>query len=253
MHIYIDFFGLHIASYGLMILIGVSIANIIVRVMAKRKQQDFNDFIILESYCFLGAFLGAKLLYILVSFRYIDWSRIGDLQYLKALFSGGFVFYGGLIGGILTVILVGKIYKIPAGEYIRDYIFLIPLVHAFGRIGCFMAGCCYGIRYSGLGAVVFPSGCFAPSGVKLFPVQIVEAAGLMAIAMLILGLQMRFSWKYTVETYLFLYGILRFILENYRNDTARGIYWNFSTSQWISLGMILFSVVCIMFKRYQIE
>ena len=88
---------------------------------------------------------------------------------------------------------------------------------------------------------------------KLFPVQIVEAAGLMAIAMLILGLQMRFSWKYTVETYLFLYGILRFILENYRNDTARGIYWNFSTSQWISLGMILFSVVCIMFKRYQIE
>ena len=139
----------------------------------KHEKLDFNDWMILEAYCILGGFLGAKLLYLLVSYKSIDWSRITDFQYFNALMLSGFVFYGGLIFGLIFVFLAGKIHKIPAGIYVRKFIFLIPFMHSFGRVGCFMAGCCYGIPYDGIGAVVFPEGSYAIPGIKLFPVQFV--------------------------------------------------------------------------------
>lgn len=117
------------------------------------------------------------------------------------------MFYGGLIGGLLCVIGAGKIYKMDYMSYIRNFIFLIPLIHGFGRIGCFLAGCCYGKPYHGPGAVVFPEGSYAPAGIELFPVQLMEAAMLFLIFFVLLWLEIRKSWKYTIETYFVLYGI----------------------------------------------
>ena len=222
MHVYLHLFGLTIPSYGLLIASGVVIGNIIAFFVLKHEKLDFNDWMILEAYCILGGFLGAKLLYLLVSYKSIDWSRITDFQYFNALMLSGFVFYGGLIFGLIFVFLAGKIHKIPAGIYVRKFIFLIPFMHSFGRVGCFMAGCCYGIPYDGIGAVVFPEGSYAIPGIKLFPVQLVESACLMIIAFAILYLQIKKQWYYTVETYLILYAILRFCLENLRYDAERG-------------------------------
>lgn len=72
------------------------------------------------------------------------------------------------------VLLAGKIHKFNVKIYIRNFIFLIPFIHAFGRIGCFFAGCCFGIPYNGIGAVVFPENSYALPDVSLFPVQLVE-------------------------------------------------------------------------------
>lgn len=82
MHVYLHLFGLTIPSYGLLIASGVVIGNIIAFFVLKHEKLDFNDWMILESYCILGGFLGAKLLYLLVSYKSIDWSRITDFQYL---------------------------------------------------------------------------------------------------------------------------------------------------------------------------
>ena len=161
----------------------------------------------------------------------------------------GFVFYGGLIFGLIFVFLAGKIHKIPAGIYVRKFIFLIPFMHSFGRVGCFMAGCCYGIPYDGIGAVVFPEGSYAIPGIKLFPVQLVESACLMIIAFAILYLQMKKQWYYTVETYLILYAILRFCLENLRYDAERGYYAGLSTSQWISIGFLVAAMVSVVWQK----
>ncbi|SEI89851.1 phosphatidylglycerol:prolipoprotein diacylglycerol transferase [Lachnospiraceae bacterium A10] len=249
MHIFIEIFGLHIASYGLMITLGVLFANIIAFFVARKLNQDFNDVIILEGYSFLGAFLGAKLLYLAVAFRQIEWSRITDIEYFQQLMQGGFVFYGGFIGGIAAILLAGRIHKIRAVEYIRTYIFLIPMIHCFGRIGCFLAGCCYGVPYRGVGAVTFPEGGFAPAGVKLFPVQLVEAGCLLVISACILVLVLRRRFEWTIEMYLLLYAITRFVLENFRYDAARGMYFGLSTSQWISIGMVAFAVFLVKRRR----
>ena len=212
MHIDITLFGLTIPAYGCMIASGVIMANIFAMFVLKRTKQDLNDFIILEAFCILGAFLGAKGLYLAVSSRQIQWSRLTDFAYFNQLMQGGFVFYGGLIGGLLCVIGAGKIYKMDYMSYIRNFIFLIPLIHGFGRIGCFLAGCCYGKPYHGPGAVV------------------------------------RKSWKYTIDTYFVLYGITRFILEFFRYDTIRGVYAGLATSQWISLLVIAGACISLAYR-----
>ena len=248
MQLYINIFGHRMPSYGLMIVIGVVLANLLALFVLKKFNQDANDFIILEAYAFLGGFIGAKLLYLVVSFKQIEWNRIIEIDYFNQLMQSGFVFYGGVILGLVFVLGAGKFHKLPAMEFIRNFIFLIPFIHCFGRIGCFLSGCCYGIPYEGIGAVVFPKDSVAISGVPLFPVQLVEAVFLMVISMTILILQLKIRWKYTVETYLITYGVLRFILEFFRYDDARGSIYMFSTSQWISLLIILVVIAMLLYQ-----
>ncbi len=249
MCLFFDIFGLQIPSYGSMIALGVVLANVVAYFMVKRYHHDWLDFIIIEAYVCLGAFLGAKLLYLLVSYEEIDWSRMTEPVYFNAVMRGGFVFYGGLIGGLLAAVLAGCLHKLPVVKYIRTYIFLIPFIHAFGRTGCFLAGCCWGVPYEGFGAVRFPENSFAPSDVTLFPVQLVEAVFLLVIALIIIGLQLRKNWRYTLELYLVLYGVCRFILENFRYDEARGRFWLFSTSQWISILMFVVAAGLFLWDR----
>lgn len=235
MQIYFHLFGHSIPAYGLLIVLGVITANLLGAVIIRRYRLDFNDFIILEAYAFLGGFLGAKVLYLAVSFQDIDWSRILEPAYFNSLMQGGFVFYGGLIGGIAAVLCASRLHKIPWGPYLRHCIFLIPLIHCFGRVGCFFAGCCYGIPWDGLFSVTFPQGSLAPAGVPLFPVQLAEAFCLLALSLLLRYLDTVLTHFYAVETYLISYGIIRFVLEFFRDDSARGKLLFLSTSQWISL------------------
>lgn len=249
MNPYIEFLNVKIPMYGFMILLGILLANSIAFYLVKRFEMDFNDLIILESYSFAGGVIGAKLLYLITSFSYIDWRRIFELSYLNTLINGGFVFYGGFIGGTAGAFIAGKIHRIDFFYYIKHCIGLVPFVHSFGRIGCFCAGCCYGIPYDNIFAVEFRQGSFAPAGVKLFPVQVVEAIGLMMIAITILLLDILKNFRYTVELYLFLYSVLRFFLEYLRYDYMRGRYLVFSTSQWISLVLFLISAILLIRKK----
>lgn len=237
MHIYVEIYGHRIPTYGLLITIGVILANLIAIICMKRKYKKdcIEDFLIVEAYTMAGAFLGAKCLYLLVSYRDIDWENIFNIKYFNTLMQGGFVFYGGLIGGLIFIFLPEKIHKIEAEKYIEHYIFLIPLIHAFGRIGCFEAGCCYGIPYTGYGAVYFPEGSMAPPDIALFPVQIIEAFFEFIIAAYIYRCSDKLGSKKGLYEYLWLYSLLRFVLEFFRYDVNRGKIGFLSTSQIISL------------------
>ena len=237
MHLYLKFFGLALPSYGLMIATGIITANILAFFCLLQDKEDINNFLVLEAGGFLGAVLGAKLLYLAVSWKSINWGQM-SLSTFNQLMQGGFVFYGGLIGGVLALFLTGKLLHLPTLQYLKKYIFLIPWMHGFGRLGCYMAGCCYGIPYDGPGCVIFPENSLAPAGIKLFPVQLTEA-----VFLLIISVSLFFMWKkqlqdYTIPVYLIAYGILRFSLEFLRYDEERGFLWFFSTSQWISILLI---------------
>lgn len=249
MCLYINVGSFKIPAYGFMIAIGVIIANIVAVYILSKKRKDINNFILLEAYCFLGAFLGAKSLYLIVSFKDIEWKKLVDIVYFNKIMQGGFVFYGGLIGGIIFIFLFGNIHKINAVEYLRDFVFLIPFIHAFGRIGCFMAGCCYGIPYNGIGNVVFPENSMALSGISLFPVQLVEAIILLIISMVVFVLRFKRKTIYSIEIYFILYGITRFVLEYFRYDDLRGHFLLLSTSQWISIVLLVIAGGFIIFKR----
>ncbi len=245
----INILGFSVPGYSLAIIAGLVAANIAAAVTARRERLDGNDIILLEAYIVLGALIGAKLLYIAVSAREIDWSRITDRDYLTSIMLGGFVFYGGLFGALAAAALCLRIHRIPAA-YIGSLLYMFPLVHGFGRVGCFLAGCCYGMEYSGPLAVRFPAGSMAPAGVSLFPVQLLEAALLFALAAALAVLKKRLSTGRLVVFYLAAYSAMRFCLEFLRADAARGVFFGLSTSQWISLATL--AVTAIFSAKYYI-
>ncbi len=243
MHVYLHILGLHIPMYGLMIVIGVAVANIVAVKIKKNYSFDINDFIILQAYVFLFAFLFAKILYLFTIINQIEFDKIFDINYLNTLIQGGFVFYGGLIGGFFGLYMAGKIHKIDYMMYLRHNIFLLPLAHAFGRIGCFCAGCCYGRECSGPLCVVFPLNSFAKPLVPLFPIQLLESFILFVLAISLYLYQKRKGVGYSIEIYIVSYSIIRFILEYFRGDVERGSVYIFSTSQIISIALLLIVLI----------
>ena len=249
MKMFIEVFGKQIPLYGLMIVSGIALANVIAYFVVKKRKLDMNDLAIIEAFGGGMGFLGAKLMYLFVSID-VDWSRFFEKEYFEMLMSGGFVFYGGVLLGIPAAIWFGKINKINSFDYLRALVFLIPFCHAFGRIGCFCAGCCYGVPYDGAIAVTFPLGT-APSLVEeisRYPVQLVEAGCLFLLAGILAFMDLKLKSRFTVEAYLILYAFIRFALENYRGDGIRGIYGPFSTSQWVSIGMLAIGIGSIVLR-----
>ena len=234
--------------YGLFIVLGIAAGIVLGYFLIRAEHLAFDDFIQTACFVGLGAMIGAKLLYLAVSWKYIDFSRLTDLEYLNALMGGGFVFYGGQIGGLIGLYLCGKILHIEVAQYARAAIPVIPLVHAFGRIGCSVVGCCYGMPYDGPGAIVYTESIAAPLDVHLFPVQALEAAGCFAITavlcLYVSSCRKRGKRAKSVQLYLAMYAVLRFILEFARYDDAeRGIEFGLSTSQWISIGICVALIV----------
>lgn len=249
MHTYFHIGSLTIPAYGMMISSGLIIANIIAYYVIKKTGLNIYDLLILEAYGVLGAFLGAKILCLIVSYKDIEWNRFFEPDYFNQLMSGGFVFYGGLIGALLLIFAAGRFHKLDAPKYLTTLVFMIPFMHGFGRIGCFLAGCCYGIPYDGFGAVVFPEGSFAPANIPMFPVQLVEAFLLIILSAVIFIMRMKYNSEYTVEVYLVAYAIIRFILENLRYDDVRGHIGFLSTSQLISILMIAVAIFSFVVRR----
>lgn len=234
--------------YGFFIVLGIAAAMLLGYILVKRNGLDFDRFIQIACFVGLGAMVGAKILYLIVAWEQIDFSRITDPEYLNMLMGSGFVFYGGLIGGLIGLTLCGKILHIPVAEYARLTIPVIPVAHAFGRIGCAFVGCCYGVPYSGWGAVTYTDSLFAPNGISLFPVQAAEAVLELVIAAVLCAVIFRAGRSdkkpRSIELYLVLYAVMRFGLEFFRYDDAeRGILAGMSTSQWISLGVCVGAAV----------
>jgi phosphatidylglycerol:prolipoprotein diacylglycerol transferase len=127
----------------------------------------------------------------------------------------------------------------------------IALGHAFGRLGCFFAGCCYGAPCSGPVCITFNDPhSLAPLGVPLFPTQLMESGGDLIIfgALIFLRRYKTFDgqlfWLYPL-----FYSVLRFTVEFFRGDAVRGLYFGglVSTSQIIAVFMFGFSL--LMFRR----
>ena len=157
-------------------------------------------------------------------------------------------FYGGLIGGGICVAVLLLARKTTFSSLETVFLPAVPLVHGIGRIGCFCAGCCYGMPTDSPIGVVYPAGGLAPAGVPLIPVQLFEAAGDFVLCLLLcLPLYHRYGRRLAV--YLLGYGCLRFTTECFRGDAARGLAGPLSGAQWISLaciaaGLCITAVLC---------
>lgn len=159
-------------------------------------------------------------------------------------------FFGGLIGGVLCFLLLYFLYikkKYPSANFNKILIIApscITLAHGFGRIGCFLAGCCYGIETNSIFGVKFPFLDY-----KVYPTQLFEAAFLFILTIILAILAFKYNFIYTFVVYLFSYGTFRFFIEFIRGDDRGAYFLSLSPSQWLSIVCIIIAMVLLFYFK----
>jgi phosphatidylglycerol:prolipoprotein diacylglycerol transferase len=233
---------LPIRMYGLMIGIGFLLAVLLASRRAKKEGIDPERIMDLGVYLLLAAIVGSRILYVLTTLREFTANPLD----VFAIWKGGLVFYGGLMAAVPVGIWYVRKHNLPVWKTADIMAPFIALGHGFGRLGCFFAGCCYGAPCHGPVCITFrDSHSLAPLGVPLFPTQLMESAGEFMIfgILMLLWRHRKFDgqlfWLYPL-----FYSILRFIIEFFRGDAERGVYFGglVSTSQIIAVFMFGFSL-----------
>lgn len=229
-------------GYGLMIATGVLAGWGVAEYRARKLKADAEHVFFLMLWCLLGGFLGAKIL-----FWITEWEEIvSDPGFIFWTMADGFVVYGGILGGIFAGWLYCRIKKIRFLEYFDLMIPSVALAQGFGRIGCLLAGCCYGRETKGWPSITFHDSDFAPNDIALVPTQIYSSIlDFMHFAVLLYIACHKKADGQVAAWYMILYSIGRFILEFFRGDLIRGSVGIFSTSQFISI--FIFAAGILMF------
>lgn len=248
MYPYIHIFGKVIGTYGLCMMLGVLAAGVLSICLGKKRGVLMEDILIVGAIAIGFALVCGGLLYVLVTYSLSEiWAMIkaGDFKFLTS----GIVFYGGLIGGILGALLGSKLAGCKLSHLEGAVVPFIPLGHGIGRIGCIMAGCCHGMEYTGPLAIYYPNSVTGLSPEQgYFPVQGLEALLNVGVCLFLIWYERRRRRPMDLLfAYLGLYAVERFVLEYFRGDSIRGIYFGLSTSQWISVGLLAVSAVHFLF------
>lgn len=238
-------------TYGVCIALGLIAAV----TLAYYRSQEFG---LNADYMFNGGIIafvfgmiGAKLLYIIVEFK----SYMADPS-LFLQFGSGFVVYGGLILGIAAYLIYFRIKRVPVLQYLEIAVPAVSLGQALGRVGCVMAGCCYGkvCPEDAWYALHFPAGTEGMAGVPLYPVQVMcVILNLILCAILIWSNYKEKLAGLSFSLYLTLYSAGRFLIEFLRND-PRGFVGPLSTSQFISIFTFIIGVgAFFVFRWYKAD
>jgi phosphatidylglycerol:prolipoprotein diacylglycerol transferase len=202
-----------------------------------KHHEDSSKLLKLYMGIFISAWLGAKSFFLYFS------AQDKIIQYLYADYfwlGGGFVFYGGLIFGLIFYLIYSLWRK--KFNFKKSYLLIPGLAfgHAVGRVGCFLTGCCYG------------SQCDLPWAISMHgesrhPVQLYEAIALLLLGYLTLWwIKKKKSNADIITNYLMLYSVVRFIIEFFRGDEVRGVFWfwlSLSTSQLISFALFVLVIL----------
>ena len=232
-----EVFGFKIYSYGLMIALGILAASYIFMKKAKKNGYDEDSLLNLIIFSVIFGVLGGKLLFIITEIK----SIINNPSILLD-FGNGFVIYGAILLGAFTIYLYCKKKKWDTLE-VLDYVAPgVALAQGFGRIGCFLAGCCYGAETSSVFSVVFPVDSLAPAGVHLHPTQIYSSLFDFALAGFLIWRSKKDKIKgHIFSMYAIIYSIGRFFIEFLRND-PRGNVGILTTSQFIAIFTLIFGI-----------
>ncbi|MBR2989998.1 MAG: prolipoprotein diacylglyceryl transferase [Solobacterium sp.] len=235
---------LTIHGYGFMIAVGVIVGLTVAERKARARGMSDSA---LDNMVWTGlicGLIGAKLLYLLVNLK----EFLADP--VRMIGSSGWVVYGGLICGVAGAWFYARRKHLAFMDYFNLAAPQIALAQAFGRLGCFCAGCCYGkVTHSHFG-VVFPAGSMAPAGVPLIPTQLISALGNFTIFLFLHQLEKNEAYRdRTAVLYIMLYSAGRFLIEFLRGDAERGAVGILSTSQFIAVLVFAMGILMYMYIR----
>ncbi len=235
-----DFF---LPTYGVLVALAFLAGLWMASRLAKRENLNSEHVTNLAVYCAIAGLVGAKLLMFFFDWKYYA-ENPGQIFSLSTLRAGG-VFQGGLIVALITAYLFMRSKKLPAFKTADILAVGLALGHAIGRLGCFAAGCCWGVSCHRPWAVTFTDPeahrlVGVPLNEPLHPAQLYESGALLVIfGMLYWYFPVRRHDGQVVGLYLMLYSIARFLIEFYRHhQQAYPFGGPFSLTQWIALGLL---------------
>lgn len=226
-----------IHGYGLMIALGLLIGYQIAEKRAVKANLNADELLNLFFVCMLGCGFGGKLLYCIVEYKAFiqDPALLFDLE-------NGFVIYGGLIGSAVSGVWYCRRKNLSFLTYFEIFIPSLAFAQGFGRIGCFLAGCCYGRPTDAWYGIAFTNSKIAPNYVPLIPTQLISSVfDFLLSAFLFYLASKKPKAGMLLSAYLIFYSIGRFFIEFLRND-ERGFVLTLSTSQFISVFMLALGV-----------
>jgi len=286
-------FEIAFPAYFLLLLSGFLFATAAGALWARRIGKDPDVIVDLGLACLLMGVVGARLLHVIADGYFWDYVNLcvdpakvdwrveesvcsGRLHGLwdatkgvchpagtdcfawAKFWAGGLTYYGGFIGASLMAVFVLRRDRFPFWKAADMAGFAIPIGLGFGRMGCLLAGCCYGVRSESAIALAFPGHSPASEAQfkvgqlqtaaewshKVLPTQIFESAmslGIAAFCLLWLHGRKRYDGQVFVA-FLGLYAVGRFVLEFFRDDDRGGLLW-LSTSQLIGVGILALAAV----------
>lgn len=290
---YIPGTNMPVTAYGVLIMLGFLGALYVAHLQGMRAGLKENDVWDFGFWALLGGIIGARIVFILVDWRqfFIEdpWTEIGStgikIPAIFAMWEGGLVYWGSMIGGFVAFLMYTKSRKLARWQFADFCALGVPIGQILGRLGCVAAGCCWGkhaYHFDAAGTPVadlpitmqFPVNSLPYNGMMrgasfeeaeamrtfgetlpLFPSQLMESlgAGVILAILIFMYSRKRFHGQLLLS-YAALYSVLRFFLESYRGDAARGFVFDglMSTSQFISVLIILGCLGTIVYKYLKV-
>ncbi len=255
-------FTLH--SFGLMAALGFLAALVAMTALAKRglaaglSPDGVSQLLVMTM---VGGALGARFAYVAE-----HWSSEYAGQPFVEVFrfdKGGLMFYGGLIGAILLVALFARIRRLSLVGVLDLCATALPLGHAFGRVGCFLNGCCYGRPTSSFLGVTYPAGSTvwqhhlrqglvvraSAASCPVYPSQLIEAGANLLLFAALFHLAGRKPERGVLSgVYLICYAVIRFFTETLRGDSRMAV-GALSISQAISMAALAAGIAFLVASR----
>lgn len=242
-----------VGTYGLFYAAGFLLALRLAIALARREGIDAARMVDLGIVALIAGFVGAKgLLYLLDARFYLE--HPGEIW--RSLRSAG-VFYGGFVLAAAACFLYVRRHALPVGKVADLVAPALALGQGIGRIGCFAAGCCYGKACTLPWAVTFSDPrayrlTGVVLGVPLHPAQLYHAlADFLILGVTLWALRRRRTAGSVFWIYVLLYAVLRFAVEFFRGDTARGLFLDgaLSTSQLAAIPAALLAIAALLWLR----
>jgi len=248
---YPEVFGLSfLHTYGVLVAAAFLSALWLAGKLAREANLSVDSVTNLGIYCALAAIAGAKLMMFLIDIPYYA-QHPADIFSLSTLQAGG-VFYGGLLAALGIAVWYMRKTRLPGWKTADIFAPAIALGHGIGRLGCFSAGCCWGIECRRPWAVTFTNPAAhelvgVPLNVPIHPTQLYEAFGEFAIfAFLYWRIRNPHRDGGIIGAYLMVYATLRFIVEFFRvHEQGNLLGGPFDTSQWISVALFAAGAACL--------
>jgi phosphatidylglycerol:prolipoprotein diacylglycerol transferase len=238
--------SLPVHSYGFLIALGLVVGVVLAVRRGRTVAIDAGLTLDLTFYAIVVGLVGARLLYVIMNAgEYLRLCRgsgrprslgqsLSDCTAALQFWQGGLVFLGGASLAAVVVMFFARRAKLRLGDVADVLAPSVSVAHVFGRIGCFLVGCCYGkacafgvhfppdsVAYSDYAAkhALLSGGHVTPG---LHPTQLYEAAGELLIFLLLTRLWRRRRFPGAIAlSYAMAYGVLRFLVEMLRGDTGR--------------------------------